>query len=617
MASISQKNRLLKIDSPLGKDVLIGEKFEGRESISNLFHFTVTAFSEDPAISPEPIVGKTVTITLGRDQQRFINGYVIELASGHNTASGYRNYTLTMVPWLWFLSQNTDCRIFQNKSTVDILEDIFKQHSFSDYDTSGLRSTYDKREYCVQYNESDFTFISRLLEEEGIAYYFKHTDGKHTLMLCDHVKAYEECPETNLRQSSGSAPGGNHIGVWNHQYRFHTGKWSQADYDYNEPTKALLTTDSTSTSLSGIQQYEHYRYPGLYTTTGAGKQLTQKHLEADEVVHDRIESSSNCPTFYAGGKFTVKQHENKKEAGEYLITSVYHKAVDNTFSGQPEEKDRYSNSFSCMPATVVFRPAITTPKPNVQGPQIALVVGPSSEEIYTDDLGRIKVQFYWDRLGKKDENSSCWMRVVQNWSGKKWGSQFIPRIGHEVIVTFIDGNPDRPLVTGSVYNADNTPPYPNAKKTQSGIKTHSTKGGGADNYNELRFDDKIGEEEVYLQAEKDMNWLVKNDETGKIENDQTLTIENNRTITVTSGNESTTISAGNHSLSVKKNSDTDAENITITGKTSITLKVGQSSIKMTTSGITIKAMQIKVQGKMVNVKGDAMVQIKGGLTKIN
>jgi len=262
----------------------------------------------------------------------------------------------------------------------------------------------------------------------------------------------------------------------------------------------------------------------------------------------------------------------------------------------------------CVPEKIKVRPQHILIKQRTHGPQTAIVVGPKGEEIYLDKYNRIKVQFHWDRLGKSDENSSCWIRVAESYSGKKWGTQFIPRIGQEVIVDFIDGDPDKPLITGSVYNGDNTPPY--SSKTQSGIKTHSSLKGDASNYNEFRFDDKKGSEEVYLQAEKDFNRLVKNDETGDIQANQTQTVKDNRTITVTDGNESTTVSKGTHSLTVKQGSTTKAQKVLIQADQSIELKVGGSSIKMTPAGIVIKSTK-------VDVKGSALVVIKGGLTKIN
>lgn len=326
--------------------------------------------------------------------------------------------------------------------------------------------------------------------------------------------------------------------------------------------------------------------------TASGESLVSIRMEAEEVAIDTIEATSDCSSFYAGGKFKVTQHAAKSEKDNYIITGIYHRAFDNSYFTGSEGQSEYGNNFVCIPADVHFRPLSTQIKPVMKGPQSAIVTGPSGEEIYIDKFGRIKVQFMWDREGKKNESSSCYLRVVQSWAGDQWGASFIPRIGQEVIVNFLDGDPDRPLVTGSVYNGDNKPPY--ASKTQSGIKTQSTKGAGKQNYNELRFEDLKGSEEIFIQAEKDFNNLIKNDHTRTLEK----------------GNETITVSKGNRTLDVKKTIKTDASDIKITGKKSIELKVGGSSIKITSAGIVIKATK-------VDIKGSAMVAIKGGITKIN
>jgi type VI secretion system secreted protein VgrG len=305
-------------------------------------------------------------------------------------------------------------------------------------------------------------------------------------------------------------------------------------------------------------------------------------MTADEVPHDIIKGASNCLSFYAGGVFQLAEHESKSETGKYLLTSISIRAKDDSYLSGEGNTQGYSNSFQCIPAKVHFRPAVTRIKQVMRGPQTALVVGNKGEEIHIDKYSRIKVQFYWDREGKLDANSTCYIRVAQAFAGNKWGSQFIPRIGQEVIVNFLDGDPDRPIVTGAVYNADNMPPY--ATKTQSGIKTHSTTKGGTSNFNELRFEDKKGSEEIFVQAEKDFKRLVKNDEEGKIE--------------------------ANHTLKITKASKTEAKSILLKAQDSITLKVGGSSIKMTPTGIVIKSTK-------VDVKGSAMTVVKGGLVKVN
>jgi type VI secretion system secreted protein VgrG len=326
--------------------------------------------------------------------------------------------------------------------------------------------------------------------------------------------------------------------------------------------------------------------------TADGDNLVSIRMEAEEAAISTIEATSDCSSFYAGGKFKLTKHAAQSEKDNYIITGIYHRAFDNSYFSGSEGQSEYGNNFVCIPADVHFRPLRTQNKPVMKGPQSAVVTGPSGEEIYIDKFGRIKVQFMWDREGKKDESSSCYLRVVQSWSGGQWGSSFIPRIGQEVIINFLDGDPDRPLVTGTVYNGENKPPY--TSKTQSGIKTQSTKGAGKQNYNELRFEDLKGSEEIFVQAEKDFNVLVKNDHSR----------------TLNKGNEIITVSKGNRTLSVKNKISTDASDIIVKAKKSIEFKVGGSSIKMTPSGIVIKATKI-------DVKGSAMVVLKGGITKIN
>ena len=459
---------------------------------------------------------------------------------------------------------------------------------FNDFDFKAKGG--NNREYCVQYNESDFDFVSRLLEDEGIAYYFKHDKTKHTLYLVDKQNSYDFCDENEVTYSKGNQ-NNTQITQWEHFYEFRKGEWEINDYDFNEPKKKLVVSSKTKNKFSKVKKFKNYEFPSMYDTAD-GDNLVKIRMEAEEAPINTIEAVSDCSTFYAGGKFKLTKHAAKSEKDNYIITGIYHRAFENSYFTGSEGQSEYGNNFVCIPEKVHYRPARLHNKPVMKGPQSALVTGPSGEEIYIDKLGRIKVQFMWDQYGKKNESSSCYLRVVQSWSGDSWGTSFIPRIGQEVIVNFLDGDPDRPLVTGTVYNGDNKPPYPS--KTQSGIKTHSTKGGSASNYNELRFEDLKGSEEIFIQAEKDLNTLIKD----------------NHTRTLKKGNETIKVAKGNRKLSVKKKISTDAQNILIEGKSSIELKVGGSSIKMTPAGIVIKSTK-------VDVKGSAMVAIKGGITKIN
>lgn len=588
MDQLTQEHRLISISSPLPKDELLLTSFQGGEYVSRLFEFQLEVLSKNVALEPQKLVGEQVTVTFQNEKERVFTGYVSRFAFGEVKANDLRQYKLTIVPWLWFLTKTSNQRIFQEMTTKDIVSKIFKEHGFNDFDF--MAKGGNKREYCVQYNESDFYFVSRLLEDDGISYYFKHTKSKHTLYLVDKQNSYEYCEEKDVTYSKGNQ-NNTQITSWEHFYEFRKGEWEINDYNFNEPKKNLVVSSKTKNKFSKVKKFKHYEFPSMYDTTD-GANLVKVRMEAEEAKIDTIEAISDCSTFYAGGKFKLTKHAAKSEKDNYIITGIYHRAYDNSYFTGSEGQSEYGNNFVCIPADVHYRPERLHTKPVMKGPQSALVTGPSGEEIYIDKLGRIKVQFMWDQYGKKNESSSCYLRVVQSWSGDSWGTSFIPRIGQEVIVNFLDGDPDRPLVTGTVYNGDNKPPY--SSKTQSGIKTHSTKGGGASNYNEMRFEDLKGSEEIFIQAEKDLNTLIKD----------------NHTRTLNKGDETIKVAKGNRKLSVKKKISTDAQNILVEAKSSIELKVGGSSIKMTPAGIVIKSTK-------VDVKGSAMVAIKGGITKIN
>lgn len=668
MGQLTQEHRLLSItDFSLGKDSFVVTSFQGSEYVSGLFEFHIDVLSEQLDISADQIVGKAGTVSVQNDQQRKFNGYIKSFSVGEIENHNHRRYRLTMVPWLWFLSQTSNCRIFQEMTAKDIVSDIFQNLGFSDFDFQAQGGS--AREYCVQYNESDFHFISRLLEEEGIAYYFQHSDSKHQLVLVDQSNAFEECPETDLEYSKGHMPG-TQITHWEHLYDFKKGQWSLTDYNFKEPTKNLLAQEKTNSKFANNGSYEHYEYPGFYDFA-KGRDLVKIRLEAEEALRDSVQGGSDCSSFYAGGKFNLAKHESSSQQDSYILIAVSHSIRDASYYAGEDGHAEYSNQFVCIPSKVHFRPSPLHQRPVMRGPQSALVVGPANEEIYIDEHGRIKVQFYWDREGQNDENSSCFIRVVQSWAGNQWGSSFIPRIGHEVIVNFLDGDPDRPLVTGSVYNGKNKPVF--SSKTQSGIRTRSTKDGTAQNCNEFRFDDKKGAEQVYLHAEKDLDTEAENNETHSVGNNRTKTVGNDESSSIganrskTVGNNQTesvgankTISVGdNHTESIGKNATItvgkdikidiggnhtetigkemkltvekdatekvsgkktvavskelgiQAKSVTIEAQDQITFKTGSAQITMKKNG------DITIKGKTINVKGSGNVVIKGSKTTVN
>jgi type VI secretion system secreted protein VgrG len=528
MSNYTQEGGLFKIDTPLGKDVLLLRGFKGTESISRLFRFELDLLSENSSISFPDIVGKNVTISLKQPDEsyRYINGVISRFAQ-HATEEQFTSYSAEMVPWLWFLTRNADCRIFQNKSIPDIITKVFSDLGFNDC-TNSLQGSYDPREYCVQYRESDFTFVSRLMEEYGIFYFFKHEQGKHTLVLADASTAHSPCPgQSSVRYVTVSGgPQEDVITEWQIEQELRTGKYSLEDYNFQTPSTNLMVNEPTVDEVGGNSKFEIYDYPGEYLTKGAGESLARVRMQEEEAEHLVAHGMSQCRMFVSGYKFTLEEHPRKDMNTDYVLTEIQHTAVTDAFpsSGNPEGES-YSNTFTCIPLSVPFRPLRITPRPTVKGLQPAVVTGPSGEEIYSDNYGRVKVQFFWDRLGKKNENSSCWIRVSQPWAGKNWGAVFLPRIGQEVIVDFLESDPDQPLITGRVYNAEQMPPYtlPD-KQTRSTFQSRSSKGGGTANYNEIRFEDLKGSEQIFINAEKDMDHRVENDSREYIGNNRHLIV---------------------------------------------------------------------------------------------
>ncbi len=593
MNDFTQDNRLIAVDTPLGKDVLLLTKFDGTESISSSFEFYLTALSLNLDIKPEELIGKQITVKIQNEHGRVFHGVVSQFSFGEITSSSFREYGLVMVPWLWFLTKTENRRIFQNKNTKDIVSQVFADLGFTDFDFRAAGGA--PREYCVQYDESDLQFVSRLLEEEGYAYYFAHEESKHTLIIVDKANAYNECAETNLTYSKGSTPD-QQILKWEHKYEFRKGGWALNDYNFKEPTKNLIVETKSKSKFANNGKFQNYAYPGMYDVD-AGAELIKIRMEAEEVPMNIIAGASNCSTFFAGGLFNLDKHDAASEQGGYVLVEVGHHASDASYFADASGTTGYANTFECIPSDVHFRPSQGHRRPVMKGPQSAMVTGPAGEEIYIDEFGRIKVQFIWDREGKNDENSSCFLRVMQTWAGNGWGASFIPRIGHEVIVTFLDGDPDRPIVTGTVYNGVNKPPY--SSKTQSGIKTHSTKGGTSANYNELRFEDKKGSEQVYIHAEKNLDTMVENDETLTVDNDRTKVVKNDENSTIENDRNKTV--NNNQTETIKNNKTIDVgKDHTETIKNNKTIEVGKDHKETVQANMTItvaKDLKESVRGK--------------------
>lgn len=527
--------RPLKIDTPLGGEVLRLRRMTGREEIGRLFEYHVELESDDRKVTLSNVVGKRMTahIDLPSGAVRHINGVVTRFAHDgeHGRSARYR---AILRPWLWLLTLRAGCRIFQNKSVPDIIQAIFREHGLTDFKAT-LTGTYPVCEYRVQYRESDFAFVSRLMEEHGIYYFFTHTDGKHTMVLADAYGAH--APQHGCTQvpyfprDLHDARRGEHIDSWAIAEDLEPGACMLEDFDFVKP-KADLKVKLVSSNKLAKAAFEIYDYPGAYEKNADGESLVRVRLEELYAQQELALGEANVRGLAAGALFTLKGFPRDDQNREYLLVATeLDMRAGNYESGAAEPGDPvFRTSFSAIDSHRPFRSARTTHRPVVQGPQTAIVVGKAGEEIWTDAHGRVKLQFHWDREGKADEKSSCWVRVSQVWAGGKWGAIHIPRIGQEVIVEFLEGDPDRPIVTGRVYNGDNHVPYAlPANQTQSGIKSRSSKGGAEANFNELRFEDKKGTELVNFQAEKDLTSLVKNDELRTVNHDRSTEIKNDET----------------------------------------------------------------------------------------
>ena len=653
---MSTINRNVSITTPLGDDGLVFHRLIGTEEMSQLFEFEIELLRKYEAgpVDASKLLGKDVTIKLDMVSggTRYINGVVAQFKHT-GLASRFITYRAVLRPWLWLLTLSSDCKIFQDKSVVDIVKAVFADYSVADvkYEISG---SYPKLDYCVQYRESDFNFISRLMEHSGIYYYFAHESGKHQLIITDAntmhhtVSGYEKIRFFPPGNSSSREV--DHISEWLSEHKVCSGKFELNDFDFEAP-RSNLTTKASNTGKHLQDDLEVYDYPGKYTVTADGTKLADARIDESQASYAVIQGSGNAMGLQPGMEFQLQDfYFADQNAKHYVVSASYVIEGDSLVAGLSGGGELFQCSFTAINSKQQFRPRRITAKPVIAGTQTAIVVGKKGEEIWTDKYGRVKVQFHWDREGKDDETSTCWMRVSHPMAGKNWGWISLPRIGQEVVVDFMEGDPDRPLVTGRVYNAEQMPPYTlPANQTQSGIKTRSSKEGAADNFNEIRFEDKKDSEEIYVHAEKDYNRVVENNDTLKVgfekkdAGDQTIDIHNHRTVNVHEGNDSLTVKQGDHSIDVSSGSSSletgkkisqkagtsiaveAGTTMVIKAGTSIEIKVGANSIKLDNSGITIKGMMVKVEGSamaevkspMTTVKGDGMLTLKGGITMIN
>jgi len=585
--------------------------FTASERVSMPFDVQLTLGS-DEEIDFDDVVGKPAWLTiLGAEKERYFHGIVNRFVQ-----TGIRGrfilYSASLVPTIWLLSLEQDCRIFQNMKVENIVAQILDESGItSDLFDFRLKETYTERAYCVQYRETDLNFISRLLEEEGIFYFFEHTIDNHRLIFADSTVCYQPIEgeknaegktEIQFQPSGGLVQDEEVVVSFIYSKQIRSGKVTLKDFNFTKPALDLTAKEEDES----YKEREIYDYPGEYYDEERGKTLSKIYLQEAIRFTEKAEGRSDCPHFVPGFTFTLIEHDRDEFNNEFFLVDVVHSG------SQPQvlEEDAgaggfsYANQFFGVPATVTFRPGRITPKPIVEGVQTAIVVGPSGEEIYTDEHGRVKVQFHWDREGQNDEKSSCWIRVSQVWAGVGWGAMFIPRIDHEVVVDFVEGDPDRPLITGRVYHGTNTPPYtlPD-EKTKSTIKSDSSIGGGGSN--EFRFEDKKDSEEIYLHGQKD--WTI------AIENDKNQTIGNNETLSV--GVEKSDSIGANKSISVGANhTESIGANMSLTvgSNKSETVSIASTETVGAAKALTIgAAYQVSVGAAMNETVGGAKMEEVG------
>ncbi len=571
----------ISLTSPLPPEDLFFESMTASAGLSTLGEMQLSLLSQKPGLKPQDLLGKSVTVNVVmRDGGvRHFNGIVSRFGAGAHR-SRYFGYQATVKPWLWFLTRTSDCRVFQDLSVPDIVKKVFADHSVANFEFKLFRS-YAPRTYCVQYRESDFNFIARLLEYEGIYWYFKHTDGKHQLVLVDSHSAHDATAgyETMryIEDPGNAPPDQEYVSAWVAHESVRTGKVALTSYDFERPSTPLGVETAQQRSYD-LSDYERFDFQGDYVQKPDGAQWAENRLDEMQARFHQSGGQSNAIGLAVGCTFTLNNYPSDSQKAEYLITGTAIKASVGVF-GSAGGAGSYQCAINAMPSAQQFRPLRLTPKPFVQGPQSALVVGPAGEEIFTDKYGRVKVHFFWDRAGPKTDKSSCWVRASHPWAGKNFGAIHIPRIGQEVIVDFLEGDPDQPIIIGRVYNAEQMPPWDlPANATQSGILTRSSKGGGYGNANAIRFEDKQGSEQLWLHAEKNQDIEVENDETHWVGHDRTKTVDHDETVHVkhdrtetVDNNETITIGV-NRTESVGKN-----ETISIGSNRSVS--VGASETK--------------------------------------
>lgn len=649
MPGITQDNRLLKVNTPLAEDFLLIMSLQAEEGLSKLFRYELELVHDVESnlkneydshlININSVLGQPMVVGIQQPDgtKRYMHGIVAQFSQGH-ADDRFHYYKAVLVPKVWLLTQRAQSRIFQQKNVPDILREVFTGLEV----TYEIQGTFEPRDYCVQYRETDFNFVSRLMEEEGIYYYFEHTETGHKMVVANTPLSHRQCP------GKSSLPY-----VWNvgreegflsciHEFTLdeilQTGKYTLWDHTFELPHRRLEADKSSKVSVGGNQKLEIYDYPGGYAKRFAGidKSGGAQASELQKIFDDNKRTAelrmqeldtglmvcngkANCSALTAGHRFTLTEAITSKLNDTYILTSVIHEAVQSpAYISDEIQGEPYKVEFACIrygEGKPPYRPPSVTPKPIVYGSQTAVVVGPAGEEIFTDKYGRVKVQFHWDRAGQADASSSCWIRVAQNLSGTRWGSFHLPRIGQEVVVDFLEGDPDRPLIVGSVYNAAEMPPYtlPDEKTKTVLFKSYSSKGGGG--FNEIRIEDKKGSEQVFVHAEKNQDVRIKNDsyeticrdkhyicgrdDIALVKGDKNLQIKGARNEKI-GGTASINVSQDmQQKVGSKYALDAGVEvhiksgtNLVLETGTSLTLKVGGNFININPAGVFIKGTMV-------------------------
>jgi type VI secretion system secreted protein VgrG len=598
---------------------LIFDGVHGHEELGRPFLYEIDVSSGTLRSDIGKIIGTSATLWLAQSSEgsseRFFNGIVTRVVSTGLVGGAYR-YRIEVRPWLWLLTRTTDNRIFQSKSAFQIITQVFRDAHFSSFEDHRQSASGDTvLEYCVQYGETSFDFVTRLMEQYGIYYYFKHDRGQHTLMFADDPNSHETLVDAIpfVFDQTETRTVADHIWEWSTELALQSGKFTYRDYNFTIPA-ADLTAKTVQTGRHPFNSFEVYEYPGPYEQASVGQGLSDIRMQAIALQRTVIDAVSNARSLHPGWRFKLDHHPDRATNRDYLIThaefNISIAEGSSTIDG--ETVDTYHVMLKAIPADIPYRLQRMTARPLIRGPQTARVVGSTGDEITTDQYGRVKVKFHWDRSDTQDDQRTCWIRVAQGAAGAGWGNMFIPRVGQEVVVEFLEGNPDRPLITGVVYNANVQVPYAlPANKTRSTIKSNSSK--GSNGFNELRFEDLAGQEEVYFHVQKDFNKAVLNDETVTIHRNTATTVESgNRSVTVSQGNDALTVSTGNHTITVTTGHSS------VTAGQSITLTVGENSIKIDNTGITIIGAMVRLQSQAtMSLQAGAPLSVSAPMISLN